>query len=454
MITRPAGPVAHEERDVDGRPGEFERLLQVARRVMEGPELYIHDVIIHGVRTRLHTDSKHVADFWREDFFGVGDWCETTGLSPPEQPQVSVYVFKGPEGAYYSRRHHAVLIFGTSWYGQVRSWALGAVGRYLADEYGVHLVRGVVFERHGKGVLCVGDIEHTTLACGLLSYSDVRLFSDDAVFIRYAYRRLNGQLVTPIEVAGVRGYRCFEKLEQNVYAKVRVLAVTGEIFETTVADLDLDSLGAYAFVAGRGAYVRTDVVRQVPEMAPLLLVSKLENVVAASPEPAQKADGFPAAGKAREALMHLAFSEHGRALVRLDQAVNGDRVCTDPLVPLKIDVVTLLTAERAGGGRLEPEAYLSRLLAAREVAYNGHRMAAEREWLRSLEEERMRLGVGGVYLMYQERLNRGDTIPPTLQQELQLQRVLSRCTPVYHLTADPGVSVRDAVGSVCSLTDR
>lgn len=426
---------------------------------MEGPELYIHDVVIHGVRTRLHTNSKHLADFWREEFFGLGDWQEVTGLLPSEQAQVSLYVFNGsdqPDGAQYSRKHHTVLMFGTSWYGQVRSWALGAVGRYLGDEYGIHMVRGVAFERRGKGVLGVGDVGRTTLACGLLSRPDVRLMSDDCVFIRYGYRRLNGQLVTPIEVAGAKGFRCFEKLEQNVYAKVRVLAVTGEIFETTVADLDLDSLGAYAFAAGRGAYVRTDVVRHVPEMASLLLISKLENVVEATPDLTQKADGLAVVpgSKAGEALLRLAFSEHGRAMLRLDQAVGKNRAWTDPLAPLKIEVGALLTAERGGLQPLDQEAYLGRILAAPEVAYNSHRMSVERDWLRSLEEERARLGVSGVYRVYQERAGKGAAIPETLLQELGLHRVLSRCARMYHLTVAPGQNVRDVVGSVTCLAER
>src|SRR3972149_5052495 len=126
------------------------------------------------------------------------------------------------EAAYYSRRSNPTVFFNPAYYGQLKSWVLGAVGRVLAEEYGIHSIHGACVEKDGKGILYIAPTGtgKSTSCYGLMSYPHTRFHSDDWVYIRYMYHRENGSLIAPIAIYDmegnvIKGYRCFRWLEEN-----------------------------------------------------------------------------------------------------------------------------------------------------------------------------------------------------------------------------------------------
>src|SRR3989304_268080 len=79
------------------------------------PPVFAHDVIIHGVRVRATTDSSHLHDFWVDNWYSPEEWRTITGMTPPAEPQVTVYAMgqvPDQEGAAdYSRRSTTITFF-------------------------------------------------------------------------------------------------------------------------------------------------------------------------------------------------------------------------------------------------------------------------------------------------------------------------------------------------------
>lgn len=162
VVTRTKGRTKVHDKDLDREPGKLEKLLEsVWRHRREHPDeqVWMHDVVIHGIRVRAETNSRHLYEFWVANWYSPEEWEAQTGTSPPGEPQVHVYAFgdvsREPEAAYYSHRASTIVFFNTAYYGQLKSWVLGAVGRVLASEYGIHSVHGACVEKAGKGVLYI-----------------------------------------------------------------------------------------------------------------------------------------------------------------------------------------------------------------------------------------------------------------------------------------------------------
>jgi hypothetical protein len=451
IITRAKSPTRMADKSVDDKPGKLENLLDSARKAMAGRDLFINDVIFHDVRVRCYTDSFHLADFWRENGFSPLEWQQVTGYRPPEQPQIHVYAFtkisEEPESAYYSRRQNTVVLFNTSYYGQLRSWALNAVSRFLLDEFGIHTLQASAVQRQGRGALFLGGPGRTTSALGLLEDS-ARLVSDDVVFVRYGYRRPNGQVVLPLQVDNVKGPAAYRRLENNrgKDATVKVLSLDNERFETNAKELDLDSLGAYAFAAEKEFYLRTNIVECFPAFFDALLRSRLENVPDVSPDllanqsaavdslllQAPSKPGLPPA-KLRESMLRLYAYDHARAVVSAASVFGKDRVVGSPLEPVKIDAVFQLKRDPSSDTLVESlpaDQFCSRQMASRS-GYRFAHDAAEGEYLQMLEAVRTRTKADTIYKVHEGIPAARTEKPATLQAELELFRQLAQAARTY-----------------------
>jgi hypothetical protein len=514
-ITRTKTRTAVHDKTIDRIEGRREELVSAAvehivRHAGKEP-LSLQDVVIHGVRVRAITNSEHLAGFWRTNWYSPAEWRAQTGLEPPVQPQVTVYalgrVADQQEAAYYSRQTNTIVFFNTSYYGQLKSWVLGAVGRVLAEEWGIHSIHGACVEKGGRGVLYIAPTGtgKSTSSYGLqATYPDTRFHSDDWVYVRYAYATHDGERLAPLEVrpahgAPIRGYRVFRWFEdavrRNTAAQVRGLDLRNTERSVPAAELDLTRPPqAYAYTSEKVFYLRTNLVANFPLSAHEMLRSPLENVPDVTPAfldrrvrelDALVDDILAVTGGedqyAREAAAHLgsvprddlrrvlarmiAF-DNSRAMLDITRILPPARVVTNPMEPTPLASVILLKRDprdRTVLQTLPLGAFMGRLLLGetpdrkREIAYNAYRAVddeAERAVIARLEAAARREG-GTAEALYAAFVKQQD-MPETLAEEFELFRVLHQAARCYDLNTilatDPTVAgLKEAVARTMEL---
>lgn len=495
-ITRTRTRTAVHDKSIDRLEGRRDALVNAAVSFItrKGKPLYLHDVIIHGVRVRATTNSAHLYDFWVDNWYSPDEWKSITGLLPPRDPQVTVFALGGvgdqPEAAYYSRKTNTILFFNTAYYGQLKSWVLGAVGRVLAEEFGIHSIHGACVDKDGRGVLYIAPTGtgKSTSSYGLMHLSRTRFHSDDWVYVRYTYATRDGRRIHPMRVTlpggrELQGYPVFRWLEtaSSSHADATITGLDLEHREVTVPVTALDfasPVEAYAFTSEKIFYLRTNLVENFPLSAMQMLRSKMENVPDVSPAfltqhdamlndlvEAIRAEGGEVTqyfvehsrDEVKQLLARMIAFDNARAMLDVSKVLPAERVFINPMEPTKLSTVILL--RRAKDDRMVAESlglggFAARLLIGetpdkkREIAYNAYRAvddAEEQAFVTSLEEDARRAGPGGADRLYELFERRGD-VPETLREEFELFRVMHRACRCYSLntilTADPQVKDR------------
>lgn len=330
-----------------------DRLRTHARRALEGREAYIHDAVLFDRRVRLFTNSFHLADFWKENFFSEAEWRARVG-TPPERGRTDLTVHamidvaEEPEASYLSPSLGEVYLFNTSWYGDLRSSTLEALDAKLAP--GARLFHGgaVVRETRTAAFLYPREVIHPTPVWGLLEEFPEARLAAEGWFAADARGRLH-----PIE---------------------------------------------------KGLYLRAGLLEHYPRYAGRVLSAKFENVSDPDPAAAQAArakaravadaaraadPGGPLrempAERIQEILLRLLASPDARMMVGAEAFVGKTRVKRGALAP-----TTVFRLEAAGNGdpfrpaRVEPFA-----CPAYEVRW-GALPADPREAARRLAERALR----------------------------------------------------------------
>ncbi|HYM68025.1 MAG TPA: hypothetical protein VEZ44_00375 [bacterium] len=496
---------------IDGRRNELvgAAVEHIVRRADAEP-IWVRDAVIHGVRVRVITNSPHLYEFWAANCYSPQGWRGATHLAPPQTPRVTVYALGGvadqQEAVYYSRRTDTIVLFNTSYYDELRAAVLGAVGRVLAEDWGIHLVRGACVELGGRGMLYLGPvgIGKSTLAYGFVAERpDARVCADDWVYVRYAVATRDGGRLVPFEVRPahgrvVRGYRVFRWLEDHRGAsgQVRGFDLRHTAVTAPVAALDLAKpIAAYAYPAERAAYARTALVAGVPSLARGIRRARFENVPDVTPEwlEARAAEidaladaaspvspdgdagvggaGDPGHAVSREALRlwlaRLLAFDGARVIQDPAEPLLAGHVVVDPTQGVPLSTVAVLrrdVRDRTVLHALAVEPFVVRLLigetadVTREIAYNPDRAVdseAERAAVARLETEAARQGEGPQPLYHEFR--RHPVVPETLAQEFEFLRLLHRATRCYDVNAilasDPEVrDLREAVARTAALT--
>ncbi|TAK32724.1 MAG: hypothetical protein EPO21_14640 [Chloroflexota bacterium] len=503
VITRTKSRTLVNDKTIDRVPGLRGELLDdaiehILTRVGKEPVLF-HDVVIHGVRVRAYTNSAHLIDFWRDNWYSIEEWERITGLSAPPRHRVTVFALTGverqQEAAYYSRSTNTIVFFNTAYYGQLKSWVLGAVGRVLAEEFGIHSVHGASLQKGKHGILYIAPTGtgKSTSSYGLMSYPDTRFHSDDWVYLRYVYAARNGELVAPavIERDGhvlARGFQCHGWLEepQDLGAMVRGLTLEGGEISLPVTGLDISRpRQAYAYTSEKVFYLRTNLVENFPESLFEMAHSKLENVPQVHPRLLEKSaetlrEIVAAAHAMEEPPARAFFSamsdeeiatlaarmfafDNSRAMLDIERILPPDRVFVNPMEPLRVSDVFLLKRNFADPvvlERLSLSKFIERLLIGmtpdgkREIAYNAYRAvddAAERGFVNGLESQSANTGKS-LYDLFE----RSRDMPDTLYEEFELFRVLYGSTTCFDLNTviqrDPTVrDKKEAVARTMSI---
>ena len=490
-ITRTRSRTKVHDKSVDRTPGRREHLLNAAiAHIVQsaGREpIHLHDVVIHGIRVRAITNSPHLIEFWRQNWYSPDEWLRTTGSAAPEDPRIIVYALGGvqgePEAAYYSRSTNTVIFFNTSYYGQLKSWVLGAVGRVLAADFGIHSIHGACVEQGKQGILYIAPTGtgKSTSSYGLMTYPDTRFHSDDWVYIRYARTTRSGQRLVPTEIETgnsqiVRGYRCNRWLDEHPHERgvVRCLDLSNNEVTVDLDEIDRDRpVEAYAYTSEKVFYLRTNLVENFPDAADAILRADLENVPTATPDFIQanarivdtivdelRASEHPGVrqrlgalptDQLRPLVSSLFAFDNSRAMLDIGQVLEPSRVFLNPMEPVRLTTIFLLKRTPSDPivlNALPLDHFMDRLLIGqtpdgkREIAYNAYRAVddgIEAQTVQTLEAQAARTG-DSLYHLFE----RAEDVPESLQEEFELFRVMHQSTLCYDLNTtlqrDPVIS--------------
>jgi len=479
-ITKTKSRTTVYDKTIDEKPGRREELLNAVTNYLatagKKADIFTHDVVIHGIRVRALTNSPHLAEFWKENWYGVPEWKQVTGHEAPAKPQVWVYALGGVEGqdeaAYYSHICNTIIFFNTAYYGQLKSWVLGAVGRVLADDYGVHSIHGACVEKDKKGVLYIAPTGtgKSTSSYGLMGFPNTRFHSDDWVYIRYALTMKDGKKICPNLITAdgqivAKGFRTFRWLEENGKhdAQVKGLALDNKVIETTSSQIDMTKqVEAYAYVSEKVFYLRCNLVESFPQSAYSILQANLENVPDVTPEfmkeheqtlvnnlksireakldVQQKYFEKQDDTKVKDTLARLFAFENARAMLDITKVFEKNQIFINPLEPVKLSSIMLLKRNFKEDDVLETlteDRFMERLLIGetpqgkREVAYNGYRAVDEAKEFKFIEkiEKASQANKSPLYHMYLKEKE----IPATLVEEFELFRVMFKSCTCFDL---------------------
>ena len=480
-ITRQKGRTPVANKIVDSTPGLFRRLLANSFEFLATSKqpVHTHDVIIHGLRVRAITNSEHLIGYWRDNWYSPDEWTRTTGKKPADVADVLVVALgripTEQEAAYYSRQNDTVVFFNTSYYGQLKSWVLGAVGRKLAVEYGIHSIHGAVVTKDGKGLLYIAPTGtgKSTSTYGVMEFPNTRFHSDDWVYVRYAYPLKDGRKVSPARVivdgADVaRGWQTYRWLEEHSGSSATVIgrALDDSEVTTTAKDLDVEHPEAYAYTSEKVFYLRSNLVENFPKAAYDMIRSRLENAPDVTPEfmtenkasieaVFAKLKGTPPFDKMSDDVLRTTIGrffafENTRAMLDITTVFPKERVFTNPMEPARVNAVMLLKRnfdEDLIIERLSLAKFMARLLVGKtptgtkEIVYNSYRAVddkSERAWIDTIEAK-------GVDKMWDEYVKATDK-PITLEEEIEMFRMLHGSAKAYDvnttLQKDPKISGR------------
>jgi hypothetical protein len=166
-----------------------------AERVL-GRDRHAIQAVIGGMPVLLQTNSLHARNFWSRNWFLTERAAVEDAAARHGVPVVTMWcAIETPDpdtaGAYYCGETNECVFWNTDYYGQMKSWALGAAGVELA-RYDIHSIHGAVVEVGDRGVLIVaptgtGKSTYTQL---LAHIGDLdpryrgRINSDDWVYVR------------------------------------------------------------------------------------------------------------------------------------------------------------------------------------------------------------------------------------------------------------------------------
>lgn len=321
MMTRPRALIQPESGPVD------DTQIAVARRHL-GDRSRIHDMILHGVRVRLFTNSHHLYQFARDYFYSAADWRAETGAPLPRSPHAQIFATTGvadqPGRAIVDPQRRIGLVLNSAHFGTLRAAILAAAAEVLETDFGILTLSAAAVSWNDRVAILSGRPGSGTTACAMALSPNPghRFFSDGALHVRFVIPASLNRKVHPFEIApkkgpAVKGTAVWDWLEANPEADgtARVLRADHRIEEIPLSELTRgEPPRPMAYLSEKTPYVRTNLVQYFPEMESGLKKAKLENV---------PAEGF-------------ASGSDSCALLDLRGSLGPVRAWTDPLEPAPV----------------------------------------------------------------------------------------------------------------------
>jgi len=136
---------------------------------------------IFGCCIKLLSDNRTLLETWQENFYPMSQNIRSHGR---------LYVFEDSSceenTVQFDPYSKTAFLFNFTYYGWIKSIALGLCGDILEDEHGISSVHGACVDIGGKGLALVGTsgAGKTTQTYGLLRDPHGRIISDDWFFAR------------------------------------------------------------------------------------------------------------------------------------------------------------------------------------------------------------------------------------------------------------------------------
>ncbi|PKK84926.1 MAG: aminotransferase class I and II [candidate division Zixibacteria bacterium HGW-Zixibacteria-1] len=181
VMTYPKGNV---EIDTAVSVEERDALVQEAEANLPFDRYFEWNANINGIIIQLRTNVPHLYDFWVENWYPAQ-------LESDLEPHGIIYAVDGVPGrtsyGYYCPEMRTAILFNTSYYGQIRSIALGMVAQASERLLDVHGIRAAGVDFGGKGLLLVGakGMKRGSSLLRLLEDEKARFLTNDWLFVRY-----------------------------------------------------------------------------------------------------------------------------------------------------------------------------------------------------------------------------------------------------------------------------
>ncbi|UCD18189.1 MAG: pyridoxal phosphate-dependent aminotransferase, partial [Candidatus Zixiibacteriota bacterium] len=139
---------------------------------------------INGIIIQLRTNVPHLYDFWVENWYPAQ-------LESDLEPHGIIYAVDGVPGrtpyGYYCPEMKTAILFNTSYYGQIRSWALAIAAQVSERMLDVHGIRAACADYEGRGLALIGPkgMKRGSTFFRLLEDDDAQFVTNDWVFVRY-----------------------------------------------------------------------------------------------------------------------------------------------------------------------------------------------------------------------------------------------------------------------------
>ena len=136
---------------------------------------------IYGCCIKLLSDSHVIKETWQENFYAMSESIRSHGR---------MFVFNDqdypPNTLLLDPYSKTAFLFNFSYYGWIKSIALGLAGDILEDEHGISSIHGACVDAGGRGLCLIGTsgAGKTTQTYGLLNNPRCRVISDDWFFAR------------------------------------------------------------------------------------------------------------------------------------------------------------------------------------------------------------------------------------------------------------------------------
>lgn len=164
-----------------------------AKKRLRETKTYQVDAVIDSQHIRILTNDKHVAKFSQINWYQYGDKIPCVhGGKPTRKPAVMLYAVMGVPGmdpdAVYNAKTHTAVFINTNYYGQIKSWALGAIADLQEVKRRIHSIHGACIVVDGNGYVIIAPTGTGKSTISMLMTKNIKgamVHSDDWVYLRY-----------------------------------------------------------------------------------------------------------------------------------------------------------------------------------------------------------------------------------------------------------------------------